>query len=123
MKNNHELEIKLFLLDDERKRFMGIGIVWLLKAVIEHNSLKQAAESMNLSYSKANKMIRRVESVTGKKLLFASKGGIERGGSTLTPFALKYIETYEKMSNSIKENSQKYFHQFQDEMEKYLNKN
>ena len=122
MNFENELEIKLFLLDSEGKRFMGIGIVWLLRAVIEHKSLKQAAESMNLSYSKANKMVRRVESVTGEKLLFASKGGIERGGSTLTPFALKYIETYEKMSKSIKENSQKYLQEFQNEMRKYSNK-
>lgn len=119
MNSKKRLEIKLFLWDDEGKRFMGIGIVWLLKAVMEHSSLKQAAESMNLSYSKANKMIRRVESVTGKKFLFASKGGIERGGSTLTPFALKYIEAYEKMSKSIKENSQKYYEEFENEIKKY----
>ena len=66
MEEDRNIQIKLALLDDENKPFMGIGIVWLMQAVATHKSLKKAAQSMHLSYSKANKMVRRVESVTGK---------------------------------------------------------
>ncbi len=111
------IQIKIALLDPESKPFMGIGIVWLMKAVTIHKSLKKAAESMHLSYSKANKMVRRVESVTGEKFLESHKGGIERGGSIITPFAQKYISAYEKMSKDLKENSQKYFYQFKEKID------
>ena len=98
---------------------MGIGIVWLMQAVATHKSLKKAAQSMHLSYSKANKMVRRVESVTGKTFLQSHKGGIERGGSVLTPFARHYIQAYQKMSQDLKANSQKFFYRFKDEIGKF----
>ncbi len=122
MEIEKNIQIKIALLDRENKVFMGIGVVWLMKAVAKHKSLKKAAESMHLSYSKANKMVRRVESVTGKKFLESYKGGIERGGSVLTSFAQYYIATYQQMSDDLKENSQKYFYQFKDKIEKFNKK-
>ncbi len=119
MKEEKNIQIKIALLDQENKPFMGIGIVWLMRAVQQHKSLKKAAESMHLSYSKANKMVRRVESVTGQPFLQSHKGGIERGGSVLTPFAKRYITAYEKMSQDLKENSQKFFYWFKNEIENF----
>ena len=48
-----ELNTKIYLLDDNGNKFMGIGVLWLLEAIEESSSLRQAAQKMELSYSKA----------------------------------------------------------------------
>ena len=42
MKEEKNIQIKIALLDQENKPFMGIGIVWLMRAVQQHKSLKKS---------------------------------------------------------------------------------
>ena len=45
-----ELKTKLYLVDEEGNKFMGIGVLWLLDNVAEHNSLRKAASALGISY-------------------------------------------------------------------------
>ncbi len=98
-----ELNIKIYLADDEGEKFMGIGVLWLLEEIGKEGSLKKASEKLSLSYSKSYHMIKNAEEKLGMILLDRKKGGIERTGASLTPFALKFISLYRDFQGKVKE--------------------
>lgn len=84
-----ELHLKLTvrLYTDDYQRCFGPGIATLLERVREHRSLRSAAASMAMAYSKAWRIIRTAEGVFGCKLLSSTIGGHGGGGAVLTPEA------------------------------------
>ena len=97
------LKVKISVADENFRGFFGIGIVWLLEEIEKTGSIKRAAENMNMSYSKAHKILSRVEKKTGKKLLKKVRGGIERGGSQLTDYSKELITSYKIFQKKIKD--------------------
>ncbi len=84
--------------------FFGPGVVTLLTLTKDFESLNGAAKEMNLSYTKAYRMIKVAEKALGFKLLDRKIGGIGGGGSSLTPECIEFLEQYisfEKEINSI----------------------
>ena len=75
-----ELHLKLTvrLYTDDNQRCFGPGIATLLERVRAHKSLRSAAASMGMAYSKAWRIIRTAEEVFGCKMLDSTIGG--RGG-------------------------------------------
>ena len=84
---NRALRLKLTirLYAGEDLRCFGPGVATLLRRVQEHRSLRAAAASMEMAYSKAWRIIRTAEEVFGCKLLVSSTGGVHGGGAVLTP--------------------------------------
>ena len=60
----------------------GPGVEQLLKAVEQHRSLRAAAASMSMAYSKAWGIIRAAEQGFGCKLLHSTIGGSGGGGGS-----------------------------------------
>ena len=91
-----ELHLKLTvrLYSDDNQRCFGPGIATLLEQVQEHRSLRAAALSMEMAYSKAWRIIRTAEEVFGCKLLDSTIGGQHGGGAVLTPEAESLLEAY-----------------------------
>ncbi|HZJ88076.1 MAG TPA: LysR family transcriptional regulator [Sphaerochaeta sp.] len=89
-----ELKVKLYLTDEEGEKYMGIGVLWLLERVAEHGSLRKAAMSLGISYTKALGMVQNLEEQLGMAVLHRRKGGSERGGATVTEFGAQFIEAY-----------------------------
>ena len=91
-----ELHLKLTvrLYSDDNQRCFGPGIATLLERVQEHRSLRAAALSMEMAYSKAWRIIRTAEEVFGCKLLDSTIGGQHGGGAVLTPQAEQLLEAY-----------------------------
>jgi len=87
--------IRVFLYDEEGNRFFGEGPCRLLRNVEAFGSLKKAAESMGMAYTKALAMIRRAEQELGYPLTQRVIGGKYGGGSFLTPQAKEFLEKYE----------------------------
>ena len=87
--------IRVFLYDEEGNRFFGEGPCRLLRNVEAFGSLKKAAESMGMAYTKALAMIRRAEQELGYPLTQRVIGGKHGGGSFLTPQAKELLEKYE----------------------------
>ena len=81
-----ELKLTLRLLTNE-ERIFGPGVAELLERVREHHSLRSAAASMEMAYSKAWRIVRAAEEGMGCKLLSSSTGGRHGGGASLTPAA------------------------------------
>ena len=97
-----ELSTKLYLLDDNGDKFMGIGVLWLLEAIEESSSLREAAKKMNLSYSKAYGMLSHLENSLGRPIVERKKGGQSREGVQLTSFAKTFVAIYNKFQNNAK---------------------
>ena len=91
-----ELHLKLTvrLYTDDNQRCFGPGIATLLERVREHKSLRSAAASMGMAYSKAWRIIRTAEDVFGCKLLDSTIGGQHGGGAVLTSEAERLLGVY-----------------------------
>lgn len=87
-----KLTVRLYT-EDERRCF-GPGIATLLERVEEHKSLRAAAASMEMAYSKAWRIIRTAEEVFGCKMLDSTIGGRHGGGAVLTEEAKRLLAAY-----------------------------
>ena len=77
--------IRVFLYDDDYNRFFGEGPCRLLHAIEETGSLRAAAASMNMAYTKAFSMIKRAEKSLAFPLTETITGGRGGGGDGLLP--------------------------------------
>lgn len=93
---------KVFLEEDNIKIF-GKGPKMLLLKVDELGSLRQAASSMNLSYTKAWNMISNLEKGLGIKVLEKQIGGKNGGGSILTKEVRALIEKFDELEMEVGE--------------------
>lgn len=107
-----ELKTKIYLVNENDEKFMGIGVVWLLEKVRENGSLRSAASSLGISYSKAYTMISKLEKTLDKSVLIRKKGGSSRPGATLTTFGEVLLEEYKVFQSSIKEVTRVPYEQF-----------
>ncbi len=94
MDNELKLKLTARLYTDDHDHCFGPGIATLLERVQEHHSLRSAAASMGMAYSKAWRIIRTAEEVFGCKMLDSTIGGKGGGGAHLTPEALRLLEAY-----------------------------
>lgn len=108
---NRELHLKLTvrLYTEDDQRCFGPGIATLLERVQEHKSLRAAAASMEMAYSKAWRIIRTAEDVFGCKMLSSTIGGHNGGGAILTPQAEQLLQAYRIYEADVKAYSQTKF--------------
>lgn len=85
----------------EQKCF-GPGIAELLRRVDEHHSLRAAAQSMGMAYSKAWTITKNAEAGLGVKLLLSSTGGKNGGGAALTDEARRFLSGYDNCCRRLK---------------------
>ncbi len=111
-----KITTKTFITDDPGIPFMGPGPVRLLERIDEYKSINKAAKSMSLSYVKALNILNRLEKCLGEKMLIKRRGGNERGGASLTPFAEKYISSFKGLEKKIDSFARAEFEGFQQEV-------
>ena len=75
---------KIMFLDDNGEKFFGEGPARLMRGVEATGSLRAAAMSMGMAYTKALKLIRNAENALAIPLINRSTGGKDGGGSCLT---------------------------------------
>ena len=75
----------------------------LLHRVDECHSLRAAAISMEMAYSKAWTIIHNMEQRLGFPVLEVKIGGKNGGGATVTPEARQILEAYERYCRRINE--------------------
>lgn len=95
-----DYRFRISLVENGQKVF-GEGPLMLLKKVEETGSLRQAALSMEMSYSKAWTMVKTMEKELKVSILNRCIGGQQGGGSSLTPEAKKLMDKYEQLKNRI----------------------
>ena len=86
---------KITFFDDKNEKFFGPGPASLLREVEIHGSLRGAALSMDMAYTKALKLLRQAESSLGFSLVTRTTGGKDGGGSVLTTEGKEWLQRYE----------------------------
>ena len=99
------LTIRLFT---DQKCF-GPGVATLLHRVREHHSLRAAAASMEMAYSKAWTILKNAENCLGFPLLSSSRGGKNGGGAALTQEAVKLLDAYDRYSAALRDQAAAWF--------------
>ena len=109
-------QTKIIFFDDNNNKFFGEGPARLLHAIEEHGSLRTAALSMNMAYTKALKMIKNAENALGFPLTTRTAGGKTGGGSLLTPEGKEWLIRYESYRDAcIQANQQLYLEFFSEQ--------
>ena len=100
-----KFDIRVFLCDDDNLRFFGEGPCRLLHLIEETGSLRAAALSMGMAYTKALHLMKRAEKNLGFSLTARTIGGKGGGGSVLTPEAKEFLHDYETWRNACIQSS------------------
>ena len=95
-------------LDHNGKAF-GEGPYELLKRVERTNSLHEAAHQMDMSYSKAWKLIQSMEKRLGFSLLDNKVGGLSGGGSQVTSKAKDFMNRYGRFHKDVEKALEKIY--------------
>ena len=83
--------------------FFGPGPAMLLGALEKTGSLKKAADSIDMSYSKAWHAVKRAEEALGFSLIEKRCGGSGGGGSCLTEKGRDFLEKYQEFERKAYE--------------------
>ena len=94
--NTMNLKMTLRFYVEDNKVF-GPGVAQLMHGVQELHSLRAAALSMNMAYSKAWTMLRSAARGLGFKLLHSSTGGKGGGGAVLTEEGAQLLARYDEL--------------------------
>ena len=103
---------KITFLDESGDKFFGEGPARLLQGIQTTGSLRAAALSMNMAYSKALKLLKNAESALGFPLTTRTAGGRSGGGSVLTPEGQEWLSRYEAYATACAEENRRLFRQF-----------
>lgn len=93
--------IKLTLHTQER--FFGPGICELLEKIQQTGSIQAASKEMEMSYTKAWKILNRAEKEMNRNLITRVNGGKNGGSSTLTEEGLQAVRDYREMEAKLSE--------------------
>lgn len=94
---------RVIFLDEDGEKFFGEGPCRLLHAVEQTGSLRAAAQSMGMAYTKALKLVRRAEKALGFALTERTAGGRDGGGSNLTAQGKEWLRQYERYRDACVE--------------------
>ena len=87
---------RVTFVDDDRQKFFGEGPARLMNAIEREGSLRAAAISMGMAYTKALKIMKNAEKALGFALTTRTVGGKDGGGSQLTPEGKEWLRRYEE---------------------------
>ena len=104
-------DIRVFLCDNDNLRFFGEGPCRLLHLIEETGSLRAAAISMGMAYTKALAIMKRAEKNLGFPLTARRIGGKGGGGSALTPEAKEFLHDYETYRDACIQSSRELYSQ------------
>src|SRR5215217_5879404 len=100
------LEIRSKIWIERRGRGDVVLSEWrvdLLEAIEAHGSLSRAAEALDVPYRTAWERVKATESEIGFRLLESESGGLDGGGSRLTPEARDLCRRFRRVSSGIQE--------------------
>lgn len=82
------------------KMLIGDGRAKLLRAIMETGSLNQAAKSLGISYKKAWTLVQSINDHGEEPSVVGSAGGSGGGGTRLTAYGIKLLESYTRINAS-----------------------
>lgn len=105
-------ETRITFLDNQGQKFFGKGPYHLLLAIEATGSLRAAAASMQMAYTKALKLMNNAETALGFPLTARVTGGKNGGGTQLTPEGKDWLERYEAYCNACIQANQAFYREY-----------
>lgn len=102
-------DLRAYLLGFEGARVFGPGPRELLERVESEGSLRAAAISMGMAYTKASRMVKAAEASFGFPLTERTIGGVGGGGSRLTTEARDLLNRYEAFEAACEDDLRRNF--------------
>ncbi len=103
---------RITFFDDTGEKFFGEGPARLLRGIEEKGSLRAAALSMEMAYTKALFLIKRAEASLGFSLVIRTTGGKLGGGSQLTKEGKEWLTKYEAYRDACLQANSKLYLEF-----------
>ena len=91
--------VKLTLCTEDK--FFGPGVCELMEGIRETGSIQAAAAKMDMSYSKAWKILKRAEEEMGTALINRVSGGKNGGSSILTEAGAQAVGAFRDMEKRL----------------------
>ncbi len=79
---------------------LGFGRIKLLKKIDETKSINAAAKELNMSYSKAWKLVRDINKYVKEPVIIKNIGGKNGGGTELTSYGRNLITVFEEINKN-----------------------
>ncbi|MFV0414035.1 MAG: winged helix-turn-helix domain-containing protein [Oscillospiraceae bacterium] len=86
--------------------FMGPGPRELLCTIEQLSSLRQASIQTGISYTKALRLLKKMEEELGFAVVQSEKGGSGRGGTVLTPKGKQLLDVYTELEKQVQQLAQ-----------------
>ena len=103
---------RIVFFDDAGEKFFGEGPARLLRDIEEKGSLRAAALSMEMAYTKALSIIKNAENALGFPLMIRTTGGRSGGGSILTAEGKEWLERYDAYRDACVQANSKLYLEF-----------
>ena len=103
---------RITFFDENGEKFFGEGPARLLRAVEETGSLRSAAMSMGMAYTKALRLLHNAEAALGYPMTRRSVGGKDGGGSSLTAEGAAWLARYEAYRDACCQANETLYRQF-----------
>ena len=84
-----------------KDKFFGPGVCELLEGIRETGSIQAAAAQMEMSYTKAWKILKRAEEAMGTALINRVSGGKNGGSSTLTEAGEEAVRVFREIETKV----------------------
>ena len=102
--------------DENNEKFFGEGPCRLLHMIEQERSLRAAANTMGMAYTKALRIVKNAEKALGFPLTVRSAGGKDGGGSVLTAEGKEWLKRYEDYRDAcVQANRRIYLEYFPEE--------
>ncbi|MEN6439174.1 MAG: LysR family transcriptional regulator [Syntrophobacter sp.] len=96
------IKSKIWIEDADEEVVFGAGRLYILEAVSRNGSIHAAAQELKMSYRAVWGKLRATEKRLGQPLLSRKTGGIQGGGSELTPFARELIDRFGRLDAVVR---------------------
>ncbi len=104
-----KVKMRVVILTDQNEKFFGEGPAQLMHALEKYGSLRAAAASMDMSYSKAFRIVKNAEAALGFAITEKVTGGKGGGGSRITQAGAEWLKRYEAFRDACVHENQKLF--------------
>jgi molybdate transport system regulatory protein len=96
-----QISVSVKIRSGQGEAVLGNGAAFLLDGIVRTGSIRAAAAELNMSYSKAWRIIRLLEGALGVPVLVRCKGGNLHGGAALTPLGTRVLAAYTVMRDDV----------------------
>ncbi len=81
---------------------LGPGKVRLMELISQHGSIASAGKAMGMSYRRAWELVGELNAIFGRPLVAPKVGGLNGGGTVLTPFGKSVVKRYRSIERTAR---------------------